>query len=118
MSRSRAQRVFDLQLDRTYLRAVLAVEKRTREHDDPVLVRLRGQAAEAELGLLALRRREGLTLPDERLRRELSLDDEELELLWTATGIACDPRLHPHAQLLSGGSPELGATLALHAAIH
>lgn len=54
---------------------------------------------------------------EERMRAALGLDDDEVDLLWTAVAVAHDPRVLPHAIALTGGEAKRGVSLALHAAI-
>jgi hypothetical protein len=51
-----------------------------------------------------------------RLARELSLDEDDLGLLWVGIALACDPRALPLAQLLVGADAQAGISVGLYAA--
>jgi ATPase family protein associated with various cellular activities (AAA)/winged helix domain-containing protein len=104
----RTGELFDLELERVRLRAMLAIER-----DPDAIARI---AAELDQlgGVLAQLRPHGRM---QQLAARLALAADDVELLWSAVAVAIDPHVAPHAQVLGGNDARRGLTLALHAVI-
>ncbi len=102
-----------LERERVRLRALVAIERIAAQPDAAVQQRLAGELAGVEQALAAERPgRRAAQLAD-----RLGLDDDELDLLWTAVAVAADPRVVPHAQVLGGADARRGLSLATYALI-
>jgi len=105
--------LFEQELERVRLRAMLAIERVAAQPDVDVQERLRGELARVDAALAEGRPRGRAA----ELAARLGLDDEELDLLWTAVAVAADPQVLPHAQVLGGADARRGLSLAVYALI-
>jgi AAA+ superfamily predicted ATPase len=103
---------FELQLERTRLRAMLAIERIAAQPDEGARERLRGELAAVERAIA--KQPAGRAA---ELAARLGLDSEELDLLWTAVAVAVDPQVLPHAVVLGGPDARRGLSLATYALI-
>jgi ATPase family associated with various cellular activities (AAA) len=102
--------VFITQLERWRL-ATLRALVRTRPERPMASV-----DAELEACTLTLASLRGATRA-RRLAERLSLDADELGLMWFVVALSSDPLLGPHAVALGGAEARRGASLALYAAV-
>ncbi|HEY5952235.1 MAG TPA: ATP-binding protein [Kofleriaceae bacterium] len=102
--------VADLRLDRVRLLVLRALAH--AQSDREAVTRY-------EVGLATVQRALAAAGPgrDDKLARQLSLDRDELELVWVATALTADPLVAPHAVALGGSEARRGASLAFFAAI-
>jgi hypothetical protein len=105
-----ARREYDLHLHRAYLRAMRAVIRRETTPQLDVRERLERELAEVEAALAALP--DDPARPMLALARALGLDDDLVELVWTAVALAANPPMRVHALELDDRA-SWGATLTL-----
>ncbi len=88
---------YDLQLHRGHLRAMRAVLRRDPSAGRDVIARLDGDLADLDAALAALPDDDRIR-PMRRLARDLELDDDQVDLLWTAVALVGNPpmRVHMH----------------------
>jgi ATPase family associated with various cellular activities (AAA)/Winged helix domain, variant len=111
--KAHALSLFHLELERVRVRAMLAIERLADGPPASTQERLVAELARVD-ATLAERRPGGRA---QALARRTGLDDDDLELLWTAVAVAVDPRVMPHAIVLGGGEARRGLSLSVHALI-
>ncbi|MCW5808544.1 MAG: hypothetical protein KIT31_39705, partial [Deltaproteobacteria bacterium] len=103
-------KLFQREVECVRLRAMLAIQRTARDPDLVVADRLAADLDALEAAM-ADDRAHGRA---RELAARLALDEDDLELLWTAVAATADPHLLPHLQVLGGGEARRGLSLALH----
>jgi hypothetical protein len=117
--------VFDLQLERVRLKAMLLLATPAAAGADPASPSVEAQRHKLEVDLAAIearlvevRRAElQVSFRHVRLADAVGLAPQEVELLWAAVAVSSDPRIQPHAVLLGGTDARRGLTLPLFATL-
>jgi AAA+ superfamily predicted ATPase len=111
------RRVFELQLERAYLRTAFAVVSSGAAEVSPEVA---GQLAD-ELRAVEQRLLEAemgcQTTPMARLAERLALSPGARDFLWTAVAVDADPRMTVHLTTLTGTEARRGLTLSSYASI-
>src|SRR5258706_4591010 len=85
--------LFDLELERVRLRAMLAIEK-----ESEAAARMRAELDQLAGVLEQLRPRGRMRV----LAQRLALEPDDVELVWSTVAVNVDPHVVPHAQVFSG----------------
>jgi len=105
--------LFHQELERVRLRTMLAIERIAANPDEAVMQRIVRELTALE-SVLAEPRLDGRA---RALAWRLGLDEDDVDLLWTAVAAAADPRVVPHMLVLGGSDARRGLSLATHALI-
>ncbi len=112
-----AAQIFDLELRRVYVQAALAAERKVHGANPEVCERLEARLSGVANEIARIRDRVESSLPDEKIKRILGINDDDIDFLWTATAMGVDLGTLPHAIALIGSDARRGPTLLLHAVI-
>ncbi|MBK9071511.1 MAG: AAA family ATPase [Myxococcales bacterium] len=105
---------FALQCERIRLRAMRMVERAKRgDLEDAIRRELESTQAQLEAAAPANPSDDRMQL----LASRMGLSPDDVELGWASVALACDPRLAPHIEALSGERPKLGLSLVGFAAL-
>jgi ATPase family associated with various cellular activities (AAA) len=109
----RASELFDRELERVRLRALVAVEQSSSTPNDELLSQAVNAIAHLEADLVERRPRGRAA----HLAERLGLGDRDLDLLWAAVALAADPEVLPHMEVLGGTAVRRGLPLWVYARV-